>query len=136
MTKSSREARFRPTQALQRGINVDISCAARNVPRTVRERVERPLNRVIVSFEPPFRPEYLRIIAPYFHVSVNGITWHAQNRPLFEETVLDRQPSLRDNPGQADSRSRVHAKAFVYDGVKIREIFDSFVGRDYVVLAL
>ena len=67
---------------------------------------------------------------------MDRIAWDAQYRPLLEEMVLDLHPSFGNNPGQADSGSRVHAKPFVYNGVKIWETFDDFVGGGRVILAL
>jgi len=80
-----------------------------NVPWTNRERVESFLNISLISLEPTLGSIVLEIFTPYSLVTMNGITWDAEDRALCEMLVHDRQASLRNNSGKTKSGRRVQS---------------------------
>lgn len=60
---------------------------------------------------------------------MNRITRHAQDRALWEVLSVDSQPTLRDDPREADGRGGVDAESLVNNRFEICEAFNLIEGR-------
>jgi len=80
-----------------------------NVPWANGERVKGFLNISLISLEPTLGSIVLDIFTPYSLVTMDRITWDAEDRALCKMLVHDRQSSLRNNSGETKSGRRVQS---------------------------